>query len=69
MNITFKSNLKNNTYEHYLSIRKLLIEWNSIILLAKNPKLVRIFENSTHTLIRKYNLNNEDDGENQYHFK
>ena len=64
MNITFISDLKNITYEHYLSIPKSMMEWKFNILLAKNPKLLRIFENSTHPLKRKYNRTNEDDGEN-----
>ena len=55
MNITFISDLKDSTYEHYLSITKSMIEWKLNILLAKNPKLVRIIENSTHALIKKYN--------------
>ena len=65
MNITFISNIKNITYEHYPSIPKSMIEWKFNLLLAKNPKLVRLFENSTHPLIRKYNrINYNDDGEN-----
>ena len=55
MNITFISDIKFITFEHYLSVPKSMIEWKFNILLAITPKLVRIFENSTHPLIRKYN--------------
>ena len=64
MNITFISDLKNITYEYYLSLPKSMIEWKFNTLLAKNPKLVTIFESSTHPLIGNYNRINEDDGEN-----
>ena len=43
-----------------------MLEWKFISLLAKNPELARIFENSTHPLIRKYNhiYYDDDDEEN-----
>ena len=53
------------TYEHYIKNAKPMIEWKFNLLLAKNPNLARIFENSTHPLIRKYDRNiYNDDGEN-----
>ena len=41
-----------------------MLEWKFNILLAENPDFVRIFENSTQPLIRKYIRFNEDHGEN-----
>ena len=64
MNITLITDLRNRTHEHYLNQPKCMLEWKLNAILAKIPKLVRIFENSTRPLIRKYNRNNEDDGEN-----
>ena len=40
-----------------------MVEWKFNMLLARNPKLVRIFEGSTYPLIKKSNYikNNKDD--------
>ena len=54
MNFTFLADLKNMTYEHYLNQPKPMVEWKPNLLLAENPELVRMFENSNHPLIRKY---------------
>ena len=51
------------TYEHYLNQPKSMLEWNTNAILAKNPELIRIFENRSHPLIRKYQHINEFDGE------
>ena len=64
MNITFISDLKNMTYEHYLNQPKTMLEWKLNGKLAKNPQFVRLFGNSSHPLFRKYQHSNEDDGEN-----
>ena len=53
------------TYEHYLNQSKSMLEWKLTFLLAKNPELISIFENSFHPLIRKYrHINEDDDDEN-----
>ena len=64
MNITFISDLRNMTYEHYLNQPKSMLEWKLNAILAKNPELRKMLGNSFHPLIRKYQHNNEDDGEN-----
>ena len=64
MNITFISKLRNMTYEHYLNQPKSMLDWKLNAVLAENPKLIEIFGNSSHPLIRKYQHINEDDGEN-----
>ena len=63
MNITFISDLRNMTYEHYLNQPKSMLEWKFNAILAKNPELIKILENSSHPLIRKNQHINEDDGE------
>ena len=55
MNIIFIRGFRNMTYEHYIKKAKPMIEGKFNLLLAKNPNLVRIFENSTHPLIRNQN--------------
>ena len=60
MNITFITDLRNMTYEHYLNQPKCLFEGKLNAILAKNPELIKIFENTSHPLIRKYH---HDDGE------
>ena len=62
MNITLIADLRNMTYEHYLNQPKPMVEWKLNAILAKNPELIRIFGNSYHPLIRKYQHIN--DGEN-----
>ena len=52
------------TYEHYLNQPKCMFEWKLNAILAKNPKLIRVFQNTSHPLIRKYQHINEHDGEN-----
>ena len=63
MNITSISDLRNIRYEHYLNKPKSMMEWKLNILLAKNPELVKILENISHPLIRKYHHIKEDDGD------
>ena len=64
MNITFVAHPRNITYEHYLAQPKSILEWKLNALLAKKPKLIGIFGNSSHPLIRENQHINEDDGEN-----
>ena len=54
MKISFKTNLRNMTYEHYINQPKSMLEWTLIKKLAKDPSLIKIFTNTSHTLIRKY---------------
>ena len=42
-----------------------MIEWKFNIILFRNPKLVQIFENSTHLLIRKYKHKNNDEHDDE----
>ena len=62
MNITFITDLRNMTFEHYLNQLKSMLEWKLNAILAKNPELLKILDNTSHPLIRKYQHNN--DGEN-----
>ena len=66
MTITFISYLTNMTYKHYLQQPKPMIEWRLILILAKNPQLVKKLRNRSHPLIRKYShlFDDDDDGEN-----
>ena len=48
MNITFVSDLRNMTYEHYLNQPKSMLEWKLNAILAKNPELIKILGNSSH---------------------
>ena len=64
MNITFISYLRNMRHEHYLQQPKSMLEWKLNVILAKNPKLLKILDNTSHPLIRKYQYNNENDEEN-----
>ena len=64
MNITLLTDIRNMTYKHYLQQPKSMSEWKLNALLAKNPELVKLFGNSSHPIIRKYQHINEDDGEN-----
>ena len=55
MNITFISDLRDMTYEHYLKQRKQMIEWVLNKKLHKNPELMKTFRNIiSHPLFRKY---------------
>ena len=54
MNITFITDIRNMTYKHCLQQPKSMLKWKLNALLAKNPKLIKIFGNSSHPLIRKY---------------
>ena len=53
MSNIFITNIRNMTYNHYLQQPKPMIEWK-LILLAKNPRLIRVLGNTPHPLIRKY---------------
>ena len=53
-NITFLSDLRNMTYEHYLKQPKQKIEWVLNKKLHKNPVLIKTLRNISHPLIRKY---------------
>ena len=63
MNITFISDLRNMTNEHYLNQPKSMLEWNFNAILAKNPEHIKVLRNSSHPLFRKYQPFNEDYGE------
>ena len=65
MNITFISDLRKMTYEHYLIQPKSMLESKLNAILAKNPELIKILGNSSHPIIRKYQHINEDDGGNK----
>ena len=57
MNIVFITELRNITYEHYLTLPKPMIEWTVIKKLTINPNLIEAFNiniNTKHPLIRKY---------------
>ena len=54
MNITFITDLRNLTNEHYLNQPKCMFEWKLNATLAENPELINIFGNTSHPLIRKY---------------
>ena len=54
MDIIFIENPRDMTHEHYLQQPKPITEWRFNMLLAKNPKLVKIIVTSSHLLIRKY---------------
>ena len=64
MNLTFLSDLRNMTYEHYLNQPKSMLEWKLNVILAKNPEPIKILRNSSHPIFRKYQHIKEDDGEN-----
>ena len=63
MIITFITDLRNMTYEHYLKQPKPMIEWVLNKELYKNPKIIKTFRNILHQLIRKnkYIIHSEDD--------
>ena len=61
MTITFLSNIRDMTYETYLERPKSMLEWRLIMMLAKDPQLVKKLGNSSHPLIRKYLF--DDDGD------
>ena len=43
-----------------------MIEWKFNMIIAKNPELMRVFENSNHPLTKKYNyIENNEDGNEQ----
>ena len=64
MNLISIAHPRNITYEYYLTQPKTMWEWKLNVILAKNPKLIEIFGKNSHHLIRKYQHNNEDDGQN-----
>ena len=64
MNITFITDLRNMTYEYYLTQPKPMVEWRLNAILAKNPELIRIFENTSRAIIRNYQFINEEKEEN-----
>ena len=53
MNITFITDLRIMTYEHYLNQRKCMFEWKLNAILAKNPDFIKILASTSHPLIRK----------------
>ena len=53
MNITFTSDLRTMTYEHYLIQHKQMIEWVLKKNFYTNPELKKTFKNKSHRLIRK----------------
>ena len=54
MNISFITDLRNMTYEHYLKQPMHMIEWFFNKMLAENPEHVKMFGNISHTVIRNY---------------
>ena len=64
MTITFISDFRKMTYEHYLNQPKSRLEWKLNAIVARNPELIKTLGNSSHPLNRKYQHNKEDDGEN-----
>ena len=54
MNITFIVDWRRMTYEYYLSLPKPMIGGNLNAMLYKNLRLVTLFDDSIHPLIRKY---------------
>ena len=65
MNITFISDLRKMTIEHYFNQPKSMLELKLNVILAKNPEHIKILGNSSHPLIRKYQHINEEDAENK----
>ena len=53
-NITFITDLRNMTYEHYLNQKKSMFQWKLKAILAKNPELIEILANISHPIIGKY---------------
>ena len=53
MKITFISDLRIMTYEHYLNQPKSMIEWKLNEKLSRTPELIKTFRNISHPLIRK----------------
>ena len=64
MSLTIIAHQRNLTYEYYLTQPTSMLEWNMNALLAKIPKLIETFGNSSHPFIRKNQHITEDDGEN-----
>ena len=50
MNITFITDLRNMTFEHYFNQPKSMLEWKLNAKLAKNPELIKILENNSHPM-------------------
>ena len=42
------------TYDHYLNQPKSMLGWKLNALLAKNPKIIKKIQNTSHPLITKY---------------
>ena len=55
MKITFISDYRDMTYEHYLKQRKRMIDWVLNKKIHINPELLKSFKNISHPLIRKDN--------------
>ena len=65
MKISFITTLGNMTYEHYIQRPKSMLEWTLIKKLARDPSLIKSFNNTSHPLIRKdinMFLDDDDDG-------
>ena len=55
MNITFISDLRNMTYQHYISQPKSMLDWKlNEKISTRNPELIKTLRNISHPLIRKY---------------
>ena len=54
MNITFISDLRKMTYEHYLKQPNSMLVWKLNEKLSRNPELIKTLKNESHPLIRKY---------------
>ena len=54
MNITFITDLRNMTYEHYLNQPICMFDWKLNAILAKNPEHIKILASTSHPFIRNY---------------
>ena len=55
-------------YEHYLNQTKPLVEWRLNEKLSESPEIVKLLENNSHPLFRRYrhfiDSDDEEDEEN-----
>ena len=54
MNITFITDLRNMTYQHYLKQPKHMTEWTLIKKLSTKLELPKIYKNISHPLKLRY---------------
>ena len=53
MNISFKSRLRDMTYEHYIQQPKPMVEWTLIKKIGKDPTLIKNFFKYSSSSIQK----------------